>query len=165
MIRKKICMLGAFAVGKTSLVRRYVKQLFSEEYYTTVGVRIDRKTVKLDDNLIEMVLWDIHGEEELKKVQQSYLTGSSGNIFVADVTRKETLKVIIGIKQETERVIGKVPFVLVLNKIDLADEIKMDLGAVEQLKKEGWKVQKASAKTGDGVEDAFRTLATDMVGK
>ena len=80
MIQKKVCMLGAFAVGKTSLVKRFVDSMFSEKYQTTVGVKIDRKRIQLDEQEVNLVLWDIHGEDELQKVRLSYVRGTSGSI-------------------------------------------------------------------------------------
>lgn len=77
MIKKKVCMLGAFAVGKTSLVERFVKSIFSEKYVTTVGVKIDKKSMQFDNEQIELLLWDIHGEDEFQKVRPSYLRSNS----------------------------------------------------------------------------------------
>ena len=84
MIQKKICMLGAYAVGKTSLVGRFVRSMFSEKYQTTVGVKIDQKTVNVGDQQVNMMLWDLHGEDEAQKVRLSYLRGASGYILVVD---------------------------------------------------------------------------------
>src|ERR1043165_1179544 len=91
MLQKKICMLGAFAVGKTSLVTRYVKSIFSENYLTTVGVKIDKKTVTVDSTEVNLILWDLAGEDEFVQLQTSYLKGSSGYILVSDGTRSDTL--------------------------------------------------------------------------
>ena len=87
MIQKKICMLGAFAVGKTSLVQRFVKSLFSDRYLTTVGVKIDKKIVTVGDTEVSLVLWDLAGEDEFQSVQTSYLRGASGYLLVIDGTR------------------------------------------------------------------------------
>ena len=91
MIQRKVCMIGAFAVGKTSLVRRYVHSLFSEQYMTTVGVKIDRKLVDQAGQPCALLLWDLYGEDEFQRVQLSYLRGSSGLLIVADGTRQRTL--------------------------------------------------------------------------
>ncbi|MGH9835660.1 MAG: Rab family GTPase, partial [Blastocatellia bacterium] len=92
MIQKKICLLGAFAVGKTSLVARFVKSIYSDQYITTVGVKVDKKTVKVDDREINLIVWDLAGEDEFQKVQMSYLSGASGYLLIADGTRLNTLE-------------------------------------------------------------------------
>ena len=78
MIQKKICMLGSFAVGKTSLVARFVRSIYSEKYHTTVGVKIDKKQVQFDGKSMNLILWDLYGEDEFQKVHMSYLRGASG---------------------------------------------------------------------------------------
>ncbi|MFN6951418.1 MAG: Rab family GTPase, partial [Albidovulum sp.] len=86
MIQKKICLLGAFAVGKTSLVARFVRSTFSDKYLTTVGVKIDRKDLDLPGTPVTLMLWDLAGEDEFNTVQMSYLRGSAGLLIVADGT-------------------------------------------------------------------------------
>ena len=66
VLQKKICMLGGFSVGKTSLVKRYVQSVFSETYLTTVGVKIDKKTVDLSDRIVHLILWDLAGEDDIR---------------------------------------------------------------------------------------------------
>ncbi len=85
-------MVGAFAVGKTSLVQRYVRSVFSEKYQTTIGVKIDQKEVEYNGKTINLLLWDIHGEDDFMKVKPTYLIGASGYFLVADNTRAETLQ-------------------------------------------------------------------------
>ncbi len=75
MIQKKICMLGSFAVGKTSLVRRFVESIYSDAYHTTVGVKIDKKTVQQNGTEVSLLLWDLYGEDEFQKMRWSYLRG------------------------------------------------------------------------------------------
>ena len=87
-IQKKICMLGAFSVGKTSLVKRYVASVFSETYLTTVGVKIDKKTVDLAGRVVNLILWDLAGEDDIASLRMSYLRGSAGYVLVADGTRR-----------------------------------------------------------------------------
>ena len=84
MLQKKICMLGGFSVGKTSLVKRYVESVFSETYLTTVGVKIDKKTVNLDDRAVTLILWDVAGEDDISTVRMTYLRGCAGYVLVAD---------------------------------------------------------------------------------
>jgi len=159
MIQKKICMLGAFAVGKTSLVGQFVSSLFSEDYLTTVGVKIDKKTVAVAGEEITLMLWDIAGEDDLQNVRMSYLRGAAGYLLVIDGTRTATLEIGRGLVERAHDTLGDVPFVAVVNKSDLVDEWELGEGAIERLEDDGWTVVKTSAKTGEGVEDAFRRLA------
>ena len=110
MIQKKICMVGAFAVGKTSLVARFVKSIFSDKYLTTVGVKIDKKEMVVDGNEINLILWDLAGEDEFIQLQTTYLRGSSGYILVADGTRASTIVKAFSLQRRVEDAIGKVPF-------------------------------------------------------
>src|SRR4029453_5402347 len=91
MIQKKVCMLGATGVGKTSLVSRFVTSVFSEKYLTTVGVKGDKKTLSGDGGDVTLLLWDIYGQDEFQTVRSSYLRGASGYLLVADGTRQLTL--------------------------------------------------------------------------
>ena len=165
MIQKKVCMLGGFAVGKTSLVSRFVHSIFSDKYLTTIGVKIDKKPVSLLRGEMELILWDIYGEDDFQKVRMSYLQGASAYLLVADGTRPATLEVANSLQRAAEQEIGKVPFVLAVNKVDLADQWQVDLLALEQAGQLGWKVVRTSAKTGEGVEDAFLILARAMASR
>ncbi len=159
MIRKKICMLGAFAAGKTSLVRRFVEGLFSEKYHTTVGVKIDRKDVMVDGEHVTLLLWDLAGEDQFQHVRLSYLRGSAGLLFVVDGTRRATLDQVRDLRRQAEQTVGPVPALVALNKADLAVEWELDDDVEDQLRAEGWTVFVTSAKNGAGVEQAFVWLA------
>lgn len=163
MIQKKICMLGAFAVGKTSLVQRFVSSIFDERYHTTVGVKIDRKDVRVGDRDVSLMLWDIHGEDEFQKLRLSYLRGSSGYLVVADGTRRTTLDRAYALQGVAERTVGKAPFVLLVNKADLKGDWNLEPGDLDEARSRGWKVLETSAKTGDHVEEAFLHLASRML--
>lgn len=165
MIQKKVCMLGAFAVGKTSLVSKFVHSIFSDKYHTTIGVKIDKKPVTLLRGEMELILWDIYGEDDFQKVRMSYLQGASAYLLVADGTRAETLEVAASLQRAAEKEIGKVPFVLALNKVDLADQWQVDRAALETAGELGWKIVRTSAKTGEGVEEAFLILARAMASR
>lgn len=163
MIQKKVCMLGGFAVGKTSLVSRFVRSIFSDKYLTTVGVKIDKKTVKAGDREVTLVLWDINGQDEFQDVQESYLRGTSGYLLVVDGTRRQTLETASQLQQKAEAVAGKVPFVVVLNKSDLATEWQVDERGIVKLAEQGWPIVRTSAKTGEGVEETFLKLTLAML--
>lgn len=163
MLQKKICMLGSFSVGKTSLVRRFVESIFSDRYLTTVGVKIEKKTLRLGDQELTLMLWDLYGEDKFQKIQMSYLRGASGYLLVADGTRPATLDKAIAIKEEAEQQIGAVRFVVALNKCDLADQWAVSAERETEMKGHGWNVVRTSAKTGEGVEQAFETLVKAML--
>ena len=165
MIKKKVCMLGSFAVGKTSLVQRFVTSIFSDKYLTTVGVKVDKITVSIDNQEINLLLWDIYGEDEFQKVKTSYLRGASGYFLVIDGTRKTTLDTALMLNERAEETIGRVPFVCLLNKVDLTDEWEFSDTELDTLSKKGWFVMNTSAKTGQGVEAAFLSLTKKMLEK
>jgi hypothetical protein len=164
MIQKKICMLGAFATGKTSLVSRYVKSIFSEKYHTTVGVKIDKKVLNFNSQDITLMLWDLAGEDEFNKVQMSYLRGSAGYILVVDGTRRSTLDKAFSLQKNVEETIGNIPYVLVLNKVDLIEDWEIDTSTIDELTNKGLSVIMGSAKTGEGVEELFTYLTKKMMG-
>lgn len=164
MLQKKMCMLGAFSVGKTSLVRRYVESVFSDAYLTTVGVKIDKKTVEVNGQPVALILWDIAGEDEAASVRMSYLRGAAGYLLVADGTRAATLEVARSLRRRVEAELGPLPFVLLLNKADLVAEWAVTDDELDALRSGGWSVRLTSAKTGAGVEDAFRELAVRLTG-
>jgi small GTP-binding protein len=159
MIRKlKICMIGATGVGKTSLVSRFVSSIFSERYKTTIGVRIQSRRIQLDGEIVDAVLWDISGEDEFQNVQPAYLRGAAGYLFVVDGMRPETLEIALKLHERTRDELGAVPRVLVLNKRDLEVFWEVDAKRMAALEREGWTIVRTSAKTGDGVEEAFKRL-------
>jgi small GTP-binding protein len=158
-VQKKICMLGGFSVGKTSLVKRYVESVFSETYLTTVGVKIDKKVVALDDRPVNLILWDLAGEDDLASLRLSYLRGAAGYVLVADGTRRATLEVALAIRKRVEADYGALPFAMLINKHDLQDQWSVSGDELDELRRNGWWVQPSSARTGEGVEEAFTDLA------
>jgi|SRR5687767_5096637 len=163
MIHKKVCMLGGFAVGKTSLVARYVTSLFSEKYLTTVGVKIDKKQVAVDGQDVTLMLWDVYGQDEFQSVQASQLRGMAGYLLVVDGTRRTTLETARKLQEMATAAVGPVPFILLLNKADLASEWDIDEQVFFKLAEQGWRVIRTSAKTGEGVEAAFESLTRAML--
>ena len=162
-VQKKVCMLGSFAVGKTSLVSRFVKSVFNERYLTTVGVKIDRKDVEIGSETIRMVLWDIQGEDELQPIRPAYMKGASGGLLVVDGTRPETLDAARRLKVWGQANAGKIPFVMLLNKSDLTAEWALGDDDLQGENRPGCRVVYTSARTGEGVEEAFHILAEKMI--
>lgn len=152
-------MVGSFAVGKTSLVARFVKGIFSERYLTTVGVKIDQKDLEVDGRQLRLLLWDLHGEDEFQRIRPTYLRGSAGALLVADGTRLDTLDVALRLAEEVRGAAGDVPMLLLLNKADLSEEWQVSADQEEELTHAGWRVLRTSAKTGAGVEEGFHELS------
>jgi small GTP-binding protein len=165
MLSKKVCMLGSFSVGKSSLVRRFIESIFSEAYHTTIGVKVDKKVVRVGEEDVTLVLWDIHGDDVFQRLQLSYLRGMSGYLLVVDGTRKQTLEDALAVNDRVVTELGKIPAVLVLNKCDLIADWEVDSDREAKLKEDGWTVFHTSAKTGDSVDHAFSHLAHAMLGK
>lgn len=163
MIQKKVAMLGMHAVGKTSLVRRYVTSIFDEKYHTTIGVKIDKKLVRVKDQEVTLVLWDMAGAENHFSVPTSYLHGAAGYLLVIDGTRVASLDRGLDLVAQVENALGKVPFVAVLNKVDLVDQWLLQEDHLQALTALGCPVIRSSALTGEGVEEAFQALAEKLV--
>ena len=159
MIQKKVCMLGAFAVGKTSLVARFVSSIYSDTYQTTVGVKVDSKEIAVGGVPVNLVLWDMQGEDELQKVKLVYLRGTAGYLLVADGMRATTLDMAESLQRKITETIGPVPFVLVINKADREADWEVEPARIAALSKQGWPVRKSSARTGSGVKESFELLA------
>jgi small GTP-binding protein len=164
MLQKKICMLGSFAVGKTSLVRRFVESIYSDVYQTTVGVKIEKKNIQVNGGEVSLVLWDIYGEDDYQKMRWSYLRGASGYLLVADGTRRATLEKARELEQRAREEAGEIPFVFVINKCDLLQDWEVDDSFEAQMRAQNWSLLRSSAKTGEGVEEAFSLLAQKMLG-
>ncbi len=163
MIKKKIAMLGAFAVGKTSLVQQYVNSIFSEKYQTTIGVKIDQKKITLNDQDVTLMLWDLYGDDDFMKMKPTYLMGSSGYLLVADGTRSETIDVAIDLQKMAADATHNAPFILIINKSDLTETWEITAETIQRLQQMGWNILITSAKENIMVEDAFRHLTQLMI--
>lgn len=164
LIARKICLLGDFGVGKTSLVTRFVTQTFSEKYLTTVGVKVDTKLVTLPGRgRMKFVIWDLAGTDTAASICTSYLRGAAGYLLVADGTRAYTLESALKLKAFADGLLGSVPFVGLLNKADLGDRWEIDRAAIGALRAKSQIWLLTSAKTGTHVEEAFIRLAKALM--
>ncbi len=158
MIQKKICLLGASSVGKTSLVKQFVEGIFSEKYLTTIGVKIDKKVVTLAEQQIQFMLWDMEGNDSYNVFQERYLRGAAAYIIVVDQTRASSIREGIDI-HTLARQVTDCPAILTVNKNDLPATWH-----IEDRENEGYQSLfdlqfSTSAKTGANVEEMFVALA------
>lgn len=156
-------MLGSYGVGKTSLVGRFVYSLFSEKYQSTIGVKVDRKSLNLDGMDLNLLLWDLHGDDEFQRVRASYLRGMSGYLLVIDGTRADSVQVAMDLQKLAQDTVGDVPFITLINKCDLAPEWEIKPEQIEDLISQGWTVHQTSAKTGRLVNESFEMLGRQMI--
>jgi len=163
VIQKKVCMLGAFSVGKTSLVSQYVSSIFSDKYTTTIGVKIDKKQIAMGEKTLSMILWDVYGEDNHQSVMPSYLRGLAGYILVVDPTRPSTIDNVISLQKMVADTIGDKPFVLALNKSDLKDQWEEGLERLDELKALSAGTFETSAKMDTGVDELFEALSTALL--
>ena len=162
MINKKVCMLGAFSVGKTSLVGQFVHSIFSDKYLSTVGVKISKKELTVNGAPACMMLWDMEGKDLYADINLSYLRGAMGFFIVADGTRKETLEIALELRNVAHSMAGPIPCYLLINKNDRAQEWEITSSMLTKLDEDGIPYFRTSAKTGEAVEEAFAALAADM---
>ncbi len=167
-LSKKVCLLGDFAVGKTSLVRRFVHNLFEDKYISTIGVKVSRKSVAVPhgEEIVEvtLMLWDLGGDEEFARVRPSYLRGAAGAILVCDLTRLETLDSVAGYVAEMRQVSPGARFILAANKNDLEEERQLSPESINQIAGElEANSFETSAKMGVEVETLFHELGKVLV--
>ncbi len=162
MIQKKICLLGAFSVGKTSLIQQFVNSMFSDKYLTTVGVKVDKKELSIASQDVKLMIWDLAGEDDYSSLQTSYLRGAAGYILVVDGTRPKSLETGFSIQEKVRDAVGDIAHVVALNKADLEDQWQLTDQLISQFPVET-RVFRTSAKTGDNVESLFSTLAEQML--
>ncbi|MFA5519142.1 MAG: Rab family GTPase [Spirochaetota bacterium] len=164
----KVVMMGDFAVGKTSLVRRFVYDEFSDSYLTTVGVKVTKKEVSLNDNDISLLLWDIAGSDNFNFITAEYLRGGLGGIIVADITRERSLESIPDHIDTLLACNPSVKIIVALNKLDLVkenDERLIYLKSDEFRKSLNGEpsILFTSALSGENVEILFLSLADKIL--
>lgn len=150
-------MVGDFSVGKTSLTQKFVNNVFSDKYLTTIGVKID--TVEVDET--KLIIWDVAGRDSLSPINASYLVGAAGVVLVADGTRQSTVSGLLDIWSTVETRIGAVPCVVALNKADLS-EWQVSDDVLDGFRGRGWEVFKTSAKEGEQVSQLFEALTKEI---
>jgi small GTP-binding protein len=166
--KRKICLIGEGGVGKTSLIKRFVFDQFSDGYLITIGTKVTKKEFMIkhpetkEELNITLMIWDIMGQKGFREIlRDAYFFGAQGAIAVCDVTRRDTLTDLEGWIQSLHEISKNVPIVFIGNKIDLTDEAELTFKDVRDfaMKYSDPTVFLSSAKTGVNVNLAFKTLA------
>jgi small GTP-binding protein len=159
-IQKKVCLLGDFAVGKTSLIRRFVEGRFDDRYLSTIGVKISRKPLEMDEYTLNLLIWDLAGGDDFSKAGASYLRGAVAALIVCDLTRPETLAGYEYYTDQMRQINPGSTLIFAGNKADLTEERAITEEEIQALTTslEGPYLE-TSAKTGFQVEDAFQLMA------
>lgn len=162
--KSKICLVGESSVGKTSLIKKYVLDIFDDKYVSTIGTKITKKTqtftVKSGEIEMDMIIWDIMGQPSFRALlQDAYFYGAQGVLAVCDSTREQTLKDIHAWIDSVRDVVGDVPIIFLANKNDLEEHRAFDQAAMDaELAKYNMPAMYSSAKTGENVDAAFKKL-------
>lgn len=174
IVKLKITLIGEGGIGKTSLIKRYVFDQFSDGYITTIGTKVTKKELQIkhpltnEDYKVTMMIWDIMGQRGFREIlKEAYFYGTQGAIAVCDITREETMT-RLGEWIETLNQISKnAPVIFMGNKCDLVDDAQLTFNDIKKFasKYEGSTVLLTSAKTGINVNLAFKTLAEKILGK
>ncbi len=166
-ISHKVCLLGDFAVGKTSLVRRFVYDRFDDRYISTIGVKVSRKPIVVPGAEgpvdLRLMLWDLAGSEEFDALRASYLRGAAGAILVCDLLRSETVDSLMTYRVQLGEASPDARVVIAANKIDLAPDARVQALVTVVAETLGAPLTYTSARDGTGVESLFRTLGVLLV--
>lgn len=167
----KVCLVGESAVGKTSLIRRFVFEEFNDEYLNTIGTKVTKKNLKIQtpNNGYQdatLIIWDIMGDQGFRQLlRQAYFFGAQGIIGMCDITRKNTLTELEGWLEAAWDITGKVPILFLGNKCDLSDGQEVGIGDIKDFASRFEKSQifLSSAKTGFNVENAFNSIGQKIL--
>jgi small GTP-binding protein len=169
-VMKKICMLGDPAVGKTSLVGRFVFSMFDDKYIETIGAKVTKRTMAIEKKStrqryrLKLMIWDIAGQKTLDFIKPTYYRDAEGALVVADLTRRETLDNVARWAGSIREVCGDIPIVVLVNKSDLREHAQFTPeDAVAMAAKLDAPSFSTSARSGENVENAFSTLGRRLI--
>ena len=164
-LQKKICLLGDFGVGKTSLVRRFVEDRFDDKYLTTIGGKISRKSIERRYGGMSLLIWDLAGSTGFDSfTNPSYMQGTAGAVIVCDMTRRDSLAIAAEYARQARILNPRNHLVFVCNKSDLADLRAVsdhDIKSISSTFSDGT-FHLTSAKTGEGVDEMFLSMANKI---
>ena len=168
-VSTKIAVLGAHAVGKTSLISQFVEQKFPEEYLTTIGLKVDKKVVELDNGTMDLVIWDIAGQDNFHNIPMYYLNDCKGFLIVSDLTRPSTFsKTAADIESMVQSLQQPACIIFLFNKMDLLspEELQQaDHFLKETCASKNYQYLLTSAKTRENVDEAFISIAHEILRK
>ncbi|MBU1159409.1 MAG: GTP-binding protein [Candidatus Thermoplasmatota archaeon] len=158
----KLCLLGDGAVGKTSLVRRYVHDSFDDRYLISFGTKVSKKTVTVSEVDADLMIWDILGQKTHESLHSAYYRGAAGAFAVCDFTRRQTVESVATWIDGIRSVVGDIPIIMLANKSDLPKAFPSEeIRSIASSK--GCEMMETSAKTGENVEEAFIALTRKML--
>lgn len=158
----KLCLLGDGAVGKTSLVRRFVYDVFDDKYLISFGTKVSKKSLAIGDDKVDLMIWDILGQKSHEALHAAYYRGAAGALAVCDFTRPDTMHSLRSWIGSFRSVVGNKPVIILGNKSDLDKEFSLeDLRSFGSLV--GCDVLETSAKTGQNVEQAFTDIGKRLL--
>ena len=163
----KIILIGDTSVGKTNILSRFIRNEFDENSKSTIGVEFGTKNFNLNDKIIKAQIWDTAGQERYRSITTAYYRGAAAIIICCDITNKESFYNLNNWIEEVSKYIDKdVDKLVLLNKCDLKSEKKIDQSEISKFEKErGIKVMEVSAKTGEGIENAFQYIIGKLINK
>ncbi len=169
-VKAKVCLVGEGAVGKTSLIKRFVYDEFDDHYVATLGAKVSKKYVVVREEdgrrvKVNMTIWDIMGQKSFRDImKEAFFYGAHGILAVCDVTVKDTLSELQGWIKDIYKVTGDIPIHFLANKVDLKDQVSIDEKELRQIaSKYNAPYSYTSAKTGENVQEAFQKLAQMVV--
>jgi small GTP-binding protein len=167
--KRKVLLIGDGAVGKTSLIRKFVLDKFDDKYIATIGTKVTKKELELKDSgrniILTMMIWDVLGQKGYRSIQSASFKGADGVILVCDFTRLDTLKSLeeywlpnIGDN------VSKLSFIFTANKSDLKGDAQFSIEDLQIIaSRYGSKAFTSSAKTGENVEELFISLGKSLI--
>lgn len=166
----KICLLGDGQVGKTSLIRKFVLDQFSDNYITTVGTKVSKKKLLLPfpqqdmEFDLTMTIWDILGQKEFMALHNTFYAGAIGGLVVCDLTRRDTWDSLPKWIESFYSVTGTIPIIILGNKCDLTEQWQVTEQDMDKVARQFKAIfMYTSARTGENVELAFQNLASDII--
>ncbi|MHA1310586.1 MAG: Rab family GTPase [Candidatus Helarchaeota archaeon] len=165
IFRFKVVVIGDAAVGKTSIIRKYSLNQFSENYKMTVGADFNVKVVKFKDlGEVSLTIWDFGGQEKFEEIRRYYYYGAHAAIIVFDITNRDSFNNIKKWLTDLQSEVGNIPYLILANKSDLQDDRQVSKSEIDQLSDDlKIKIFDTSAKTGDNIEKAFYEIAKECL--
>ena len=163
----KVVLVGDMSVGKTNIIAKYLKNEFSEDYKTTIGVEFHSKIAKVEGHVVKAQIWDTCGQERFKSITDSYYRGAKGAFVVYDITRKNTFESVDSWISALRSAADKnLNIIIIGNKSDLEDQRQVETEQGEEKAQNNEAAfMETSAYSGDNIDKAFDNMITDVYNK